>query len=1733
MSFVFTSSESILKRLFVIFTISFLNFQANLFSQTFNPMDGVGSFHVISEGDFTFGSNSNTHIHGPLAVGGNLILANNFSNPEINMDAGSSTYIFPGDGSIPTGLLVKGAITWPTSGGDVKVQQNTNAHIGSSTGSISSNNSGGGFTQILKTGAAYNATPRIGVQRNMSPSNVFQTVTFDFASLFATLRTRSTQLSGCTNNVALRNPDNGNTPYSTPYNFTTTTKVSITDLVSGTNILNLTQASLNNISEWSFSGSGLPSSTKILVINVNVTADFTWNNPQFSGISQTSAPYVIWNFYGGTTKTITMNQTRLLFGTVYAPNHNFIKSASSLTDIEGSVVAKTVSLNTGEIHIYPFSSTITGCGATCTNPTVSIGGTTDICVGTSTTLTPTVSGGSGYTYNWSTGATTASITVSPATTTTYTLTVTVTGGCSSTATKQVNVSDAKWDNVTVNATCNKLLVDANFASTGNFVVSYTYGGQTYTEPSTGSFSSSSAFELAGQGPGVYSNITIKRASSPECTAVWPQSISVYPSCDEFSCPNNVVVNPSFENGITGWDYSGGNLTTGTYAAVYGFYAGHFRITNASSNWVAQQVPGIFAAGAKIDLSVYAGTHNPSFTHTVGFDYFDTNWNWKGYQSVEVNSQLPTMTKYTLTGTVQSNNGNTPPGDNKYYVTYRAGGDGDWIKTDGWCVVPQVTTCNVSIAGDANVCVGDSVYLTASSSSGTPTSYQWSNGATGVTIRVGPTTNTNYTVTATFSNGCTATATKSITTSTPPSITQCEVRINNSWSVLNNCIAVVNVGSDVALSVNPNTFPAGYTQIWEGPNGFTASGNDAFISSSITPAHEGNYTIIVTNGVCTISQNIYISVNQTSDCSCLSGNLVTNGSFTNQWTGWNGTSYNDAGITSCSDGINKAFLSNGDGAEALLYQDITNGVTANTKFIYSFMAGTHSPSGTHRARVRFYNASGTVLATPLNLEIDKDVDFPANSWCLNLQSYGPYEFTTPANTARIRVEFAEVTTGQGYIKVANVDLKKCNDAPTIALVATNPNCNGQTGSVAFTTAGGTGTKTVRLNGNVVTSPVNNLAAGTYVFTVTDASACSSTKSVTITQPSAINVAVSKVDVLCNGANTGSINLTVSGGTPTYTYVWSNGATTKDISNLLAGTYTVTVTDASGCTKTSSSTITQPASAVSISASGTQPNCFGQTGSINFTTTGGTGTKTVRYNGNVVSSPMTGLAAGSYALIVTDGNGCTSSTSVTINAAPSQILVTPSATNVLCFGANTGSINLTVNGGTPTYTYAWSNGATTKDISNLTAGTYTVTVTDSKGCTLTSSSTITQPASAVSISASGTQPNCFGQTGSISFTTTGGTGTKTVRYNGNVVTSPMTGLAAGSYALIVTDGNGCISSTSVSINAAPSQISITPSATNVLCFGANTGSINLTVGGGTPTYSYAWSNGATTKDISNLTAGTYTVTVTDSKGCTMTSSTSITEPSVLTLSRTRVNVSCFGGNNGSINLTVSGGTSPYTYLWSNGATTEDISGLTSGTYVVTVTDFNSCAKSLSVSISQPSAINTPVDPTNVLCFGESTGSLDLFVSGGTTPYTFAWSNGKTTEDISNLSAGTYTVTITDANGCTKVASGTVTQPSPVIAMAAPTNISCDGQNNGSINLMVSGGTPTYSFAWSNGATTEDLSNLSAGTYTVTVTDANGCTKTASATINQPTAITATTTKVDVDCNGANNGSIDLTVSGGTPT
>ena len=341
--------------------------------------------------------------------------------------------------------------------------------------------------------------------------------------------------------------------------------------------------------------------------------------------------------------------------------------------------------------------------------------------------------------------------------------------------------------------------------------------------------------------------------------------------------------------------------------------------------------------------------------------------------------------------------------------------------------------------------------------------------------------------------------------------------------------------------------------------------------------------------------------------------------------------------------------------------------------------------------------------------------------------------------------------------------------------------------------------------------------------------------------------------------------------------------------------------------------------------------------------------------------------------------------------------------------------------------------------------------------------------------------------------------------------------------------------------PPSISIT-SSTNVNCNGGHTGSITATVSDGAPNYNYVWSNGSTTTNtssitntISSLSAGTYSVTVTDDNGDTDDASVTITQPTaVIAAAVVDSNISCNAYADGGATASASGGTAPYSYAWSNGATTASITGIIAGTYNVRITDNNGCYDDASVTITQPTAIiAAAVVDSNISCNAYADGGATASASGGTAPYSYAWSNGATTASITGVIAGTYNVRITDNNGCYDDASVTITQPTALIAAAVvDSNISCNAYADGGATASASGGTAPYSYAWSNGATTASITGIIAGTYNVRITDNNGCYDDASVTITQPTAIiAAAVVDSNISCNAYADGGATASASGGT--
>jgi len=741
---------------------------------------------------------------------------------------------------------------------------------------------------------------------------------------------------------------------------------------------------------------------------------------------------------------------------------------------------------------------------------------------------------------------------------------------------------------------------------------------------------------------------------------------------------------------------------------------------------------------------------------------------------------------------------------------------------------------------------------------------------------------------------------------------------------------------------------------------------------------------------------------------------------------------------------------------------------------------------------------------------------------------------PAGVYTVTVTDANLCT-----VTASATVSQPSAALDVSATVTDVKCFGEsTGEVDLTVTGGTAPYTYSWSNGATTEDLVNIVAGTYTVTVTDANLCTAITTVTVSQPeSALSGTTSVTDVGCFGESTGEVDLTVTGGTAPYTYLWSNGAMTQDLVNIPAGSYTVTITDANLCTTQASATVAQPSAALNAFAIATDVKCFGEPGgAVNLIVTGGTAPYTYLWSNGATTEDLVNIVAGTYTVTVIDANLCTTQAFAIVSQPSAALDAFAMATDVRCFGESTGEVDLTVTGGTAPYTYFWSNGATTEDLVNIVAGVYTVTVTDANLCTAITTVTVSQPESALSGTTSVTDVGCFGEsTGEVDLTVTGGMAPYTYLWSNGAMTQDLVNIPAGSYTVTITDGNFCTTQASATVAQPSAALDASATATDVKCFGEATGSVDLTVTGGTAPYTYSWSNGTTTEDLVNIVAGTYTVTVTDANLCTVTASATVSQPSAaLDASATVTDVKCFGESTGAVDLTVTGGTAPYTYSWSNGATTEDLVNIVAGVYTVTVTDANLCTAITTVAVSQPeSALSGTTSVIDVGCFGESTGEVDLTVTGGTEPYTYLWSNGAMTQDLVNIPAGSYAVTITDANLCTTQASATVSQPSAALdASATATDVKCFGEATGSVDLTVTGGTAPYTYLWSNGATTEDLVNIVAGTYTVTVTDANLCTVTASATVSQPSAaLDASAIATDVKCFGESTGAVDLIVTGGT--
>ncbi len=452
-----------------------------------------------------------------------------------------------------------------------------------------------------------------------------------------------------------------------------------------------------------------------------------------------------------------------------------------------------------------------------------------------------------------------------------------------------------------------------------------------------------------------------------------------------------------------------------------------------------------------------------------------------------------------------------------------------------------------------------------------------------------------------------------------------------------------------------------------------------------------------------------------------------------------------------------------------------------------------------------------------------------------------------------------------------------------------------------------------------------------------------------------------------------------------------------------------------------------------------------------------------------------------------------------------------------------------GGAGPYTVVWNNGKTGNKLTGLMQGWYTATVTDFNGCTATDSIEVILPELQYLIT--GVDATCSGCANGKAFVIVSqGVPPYYIQWSTGSTSDSITGLLPGTYSVIVRDAFLNEKADSIIIEGIK-RLSLSLNPVHPACYGATNGAIDMTITGGQAPYSIQWSNGATSEDLSSLAAGTYNVKVTDVTNAIDTMSIELTAPAPMNLVLAARDVSCSNADDGSISVSISGGTAPYSYAWDNGDTTQKIMQLPAGKYRVSVSDASGCSAVNEVELSEPEALFMTVKSISPTCSGNANGSAMAEVTGGTLPYSYKWSNNSTLPFVENLSAGSIYLTVTDQNGCSLQSHTELIDPEPVKVTGIVKDVICRNAANGRIDLTVTGGSPAYTYQWSNGNTVEDVSGLKAGNYSVTVKDANGCNTVKAFTVSQPvTSIAINTAVNNVLCTGNATGSIQLTVNGG---
>jgi len=688
-----------------------------------------------------------------------------------------------------------------------------------------------------------------------------------------------------------------------------------------------------------------------------------------------------------------------------------------------------------------------------------------------------------------------------------------------------------------------------------------------------------------------------------------------------------------------------------------------------------------------------------------------------------------------------------------------------------------------------------------------------------------------------------------------------------------------------------------------------------------------------------------------------------------------------------------------------------------------------------------------------------------------------------------------------------------------------NCpTGNNGTATAQATGGTPPYTYQWSSGENWQTIANVGAGNLSVTVTDAAFNSASTTVYVDAPDPLAVSIQGGDYDCATDNN-TMTAQVVGGSAPYNFNWSNGATGQTVTLTAPDYYFVTVTDNKGCVKVAGKAYIKP---MALQVNSIDGSCFGVCdGSIEVDVQGGIAPYFFHWdNGFYPSSQIQGPAPfGDYNVTVTDGMGCTKVASGAVHEPDSIVIALDLATPC----SDGSAVAASVTGGTPPYNISWNNG-TNGPNAYLTTGTWFVKILDANNCAAEEEIEIVGGVD-LNVQASATTADCSTLKGSATAQVVDANGAYTFEWSDGQTTQTATDLPPGDYTVTVTNSSGCTGTTTITVEE-PTPIELSAQATASGCYG-NDGTATVQPIGGTGTYFYKWNDplqqgGQTAYE---LPPGNYTVTVTDGAGCTGTLEVEVPDESIH-LNVDVTDATCDAMPSGKLNANVmSGGTPPFTYKWSNGQTGTYLDGVPAGWYGVTVTDAAGCSEEMSVEVGDAS-MQVAIEPINQGCPGTNEGALQAVVTNGVPPYQMVWSNGTQSTAIGSLPDGYYSVVVTDATGCQKEVGFQL--ETPEIELAANfTHASCEDLANGTAEVaVVQGGTPPFTYHWSNGASTASLTDLAPGTYDLVVTDANGCSQTTSVTIeSQPFEVIVNVT--NTDCENTATGAADVDVTnGGVP-